>query len=307
MSHSHDHHSHHHRQEKNLLFTLFLNLIITGAQAAGGILSGSLALLSDALHNLSDGAASFISLMAVRLSKKETSPEKTFGWRRAEILAALLNTVILTVMVILIFKEAIERLLEPSRTLNPFWIMILGGVGLLANALSALILKKDAQDSLNIRSAYLHLLTDALASLAVVTGGAVMALFGWFWLDPVLSLLLGIFVLKESAGILKESVEILMGFTPKEVNLDALCRRVETLEGVANLHHVHVWKLSDHEIHFEAHLDLNQDWPLSRVDALRMGIEELLRCEFGIAHVTLQCEYQCCGDTGRIKKIAGDC
>lgn len=296
--HSHTSHSHHAKSTHagRLIISLILNLIITAAQIIGGLVSGSLALLSDALHNLSDSFASLISLIALKISQRKNTLKKTFGYKRIEILAALLNTSILIGISILLFKEAYERLLKPNPNLQTTLIIVLGVAGLIANAIAALALKSAASNNLNIRSAYLHLLGDALTSFAVIGGGILMALFGIFWLDPVLTIVIGLYVLKESYGILKESVDILMGNVPREIDILEIQKAVESFPEIANLHHVHIWKLNDEEIHFSGHIDLKKDILTSQMDSIRLKIEEILQKEFHISHITIQIEFNCCED-----------
>ncbi|WP_406677041.1 cation diffusion facilitator family transporter [Moorella sp. ACPs] len=303
------HHHHHHYSHLetgtvsglNLVLTMLLNLIIAVAEVIGGLLSGSLSLVSDALHNLSDAAAVAISLAALRFSRRGATLEKTFGFQRLEILAALFNAAVLIVISILLFKESVIRLLHPQ-AINSSMMAGVGVVGLLANTLAVFLLRRDAGKSLNVRSSYLHLFSDALSSVAVVGGG--IAIYFWHitWIDPILTILIGLYVLKESCEIVADTVQILMEGTPKGVELEEIYKSIKSLPGIRDLHHVHVWQLGERQINFEGHIDLEEDITISESEKLRRQVEVLLRDKFGIEHVMLQMEYEGCPGTGLVRK-----
>ncbi|MGI9952882.1 cation diffusion facilitator family transporter [Moorellaceae bacterium AZ2] len=303
----HHHHHHHHGYLEtgkvsgwNLVLTMLLNLLITIAEVIGGLLSGSLSLVSDALHNLSDVAAVAISLAALHFSRREATREKTFGFQRLEILAALFNSAVLIVISILLFKESIFRLLHPQAINSPMMIAV-GIVGLLANALAVFLLRRDAGKSLNVRSSYLHLFSDALSSVVVVAGGVAIYFWHVTWVDPVLTILIGLYVLKEGCEIVADTFQILMEGTPKGIELEEIYKSIKSLPGIRDLHHVHVWQLGERQINFEGHIDLEQDISISESEKLRRQVEVLLRDKFGIEHVMLQMEYEGCPGTGLIR------
>ena len=188
-SHNHSHHSHGNLKGTNLLISIFLNILITIAQVFGGIISGSLALLSDALHNFSDVISLIISYIANRLSKKKASLNKTFGYKRAEILAAFINSSTLIIVAILLVIEAVERFQNPQ-VIESALVIWLSTIAILGNGFSVLLLKKDADTNMNMKSAYLHLLTDMMASIAVLVGGLLIKFYNVFWVDSVLTFLL---------------------------------------------------------------------------------------------------------------------
>jgi cobalt-zinc-cadmium efflux system protein len=294
------HHHHHHSHlktgtvnDKNLILTMLLNLLITAAEIAGGLLAGSLSLVSDALHNLSDAAAVAISLMALRFSRRGATLEKTFGFQRLEILAALFNSAVLIAISFLLFKEAVIRLIHPQ-DINSLIIMSVGIIGLLANTAGALLLRRDADKSLNVRSSYLHLFSDALSSVAVVAGGIAIYFWRITWVDPLLTILIGLYVIKESYEIVVDTVQILMEGTPKGIKLEEIYTSIKSLPGIRDLHHVHVWQLGERQINFEGHIDLEQDISISESEKLRRQVEALLRDKFGIEHIMLQMEYEGC-------------
>lgn len=282
-----EHHAHTHR---NLGITVVLNLVITLAQVVGGLISGSLALISDAIHNLSDGLAVFLAYMANVMSNRERTPKSTFGYKRAEIIAAFINALVLIAISFYLMVEAVERFFDPQ-DVDFRWMLSLGFLGLLANSFSVLILHKDKQKNLNVRAAYLHLMGDALTSLAVIVGALFIWLWGWTWIDPLVTLLISLYLLIHTIRLLKESTEILMQFAPASVDTEVLGRRLNEIEGISCVYHIHIWRLTDQTIHFEAHVKLNADLRLSELQPVTDRIDNLLKNDFGINHVTLQFEY----------------
>lgn len=287
------HHHHHHigkSHSSKILFTIFLNIGITVAQVIGGLLSGSLALLSDALHNFTDVISLIISYIASIFSSKDASPRRTFGYKRAEILAAFVNAATLVVIAIILIKEAIERFFDPQ-TIESDLVIILSFVAILGNGFSVLLLKSQSQRNMNMKSAYLHLLTDMLASVAVLIGGLLMKFYEIFWIDSLLTLAIALYLIYVSVDLLFQSYRVLMLFTPDHINIENIVSEVNTINGVSLLHHVHVWQLNDDEIHLEAHLDFEENFKISEFDAILIKIENLLKTEFSINHVTIQPEY----------------
>ena len=289
MSANHNHS--HEKQGKNLVISIFLNLLITAAQVIGGILSGSLALLSDALHNFSDVLALAFSWYANKLSKKEASLNQTFGYKRAELIAAFVNSIILIVVAIFLIYGAIQRFYEPEiiEFNLVIWIALLS---IILNGSSVLLLKKDADHNLNMKSAYLHLLSDMMASIAVLVGGIVMKYLGWFWVDSVLTLLIGLYLIYVSYDLIKVSTKMLMLFTPDDIDIKKIIEAVHKINKVGKLHHIHVWQLNDDELHLEAHLDCSEDIKLSDFNNLLHEIEALLLEKFNINHVNIQPEFK---------------
>jgi len=293
-SHSHSHCHHHHHGDlkgRNLFISIFLNVLITVAQVIGGILSGSLSLLSDALHNFSDVISLIISYVANRLSKKEASFHRTFGYKRAEILAAFINASTLIIVAILLVFEAIERFKNPQEIESNLviWLSLLG---IFANGFSVLLLKKDANANMNMRSAYLHLLTDMMASVAVLIGGILMKYYQVYWVDSVLTLVIALYLIWMGYDLLKESTKVLMLFTPDDIPVEDIVEEVNGLDTVKNIHHIHVWQLNEEEIHFEAHIDFTADIRLSEFDKILNEIETLLLNKYKINHVNIQPEYR---------------
>lgn len=287
----HHHHDTSTLSGKNLLLTILLNLGITLAQLIGGFISGSLALLSDAVHNFSDVLALLISYVANWLStKKEQNLDKTFGYKRAEIIAAFFNAATLIIVAIILGIEAIKRFYNPTEIASNI-VIILALVGITGNGLSVVFLKKDAQHNLNMKSAYLHLLADLLTSVAVLVGGVLMKYYQIFWIDALLTLLISIYLIYMSWRIFIDALKILMLFAPEHIIIKDIETAILQIPGIRNIHHVHVWQLNDRDTHFEAHIEFKKNIKLSEFDVICERIEQLLRDQFRIQHSNLQPEY----------------
>lgn len=298
MGHQH-HHSHRHKVDgKNLGISIVLNIVVTIAQIIGGLISGSLSLLSDAVHNFSDVLSLIISFLANRLSKKKASTNRTFGYKRAEIIAAFVNSATLMVVSLFLIVEAIERFLAPQEVASN-WVIWLSILAILVNGFSVLLLKKDAAVNMNMKSAYLHLLTDMMASIAVLVGGLLMKFYAIFWIDPLLTLIIALYLIYVGYDLLKESTKVLMLFTPKSIAVQEIVSSICEIKEIKNVHHVHVWQLNEEEIHLEAHVDFKEDIKLSEFDVILEGIEELVYHRHGINHVNIQPEFGKC-DTKKI-------
>lgn len=289
MSHSHQHHTGKVNENK-LLLAIVLNIGITVAQVIGGFISGSLALLSDALHNFSDVISLLVSYFASKLSRKQASTNKTFGYKRAEILAAFINASTLIIIAVLLIIESIKRFNNPEE-INSNLVIWLSALAIAFNGFSVLLLKSSAEKNINMKSAYLHLLTDMLASVAVLIGGLLMKFYEIYWVDSILTLAIALYLIWVGYDLLKTSTKMLMLFTPDHIKVEDIVNRVNSLERVKKLHHVHVWSLNDDELHLEAHVDLNENISVEEFDGVLKSIEKLLSEEFYINHITLQPEY----------------
>ncbi|MCP5105047.1 MAG: cation transporter [bacterium] len=288
MGHDHHHHADAATSTTRLFITMTLNFLITIVEVIGGIVSGSLSLLSDALHNFSDGISIIISYIAIRLGKQPKSVKYTFGLKRAEILAAVINAATLIIICFYLFKEAYERFTTPQEIAGGTMIIV-ASVGLIANVIGTLLLKAGSKDNINIRSAYLHLLGDAVSSVAVIIGGVCIYFFKIYWVDPLLTVLISIYILIKSLEIVKEAINVLMMGSPESVSIENIQKELEDITGVLNIHHVHIWRLGEKDIHFEAHVDV-EDMLVSRTSELSTLMEEKLRHNHRITHVTLQFE-----------------
>ena len=289
-----DNHVHIYKHEvkgNNLILSILLNLLITIAQVIGGIISGSLALISDALHNFSDVLSLVFSLAAHKLSRRKASLNNTFGYKRAELIAAFVNAITLIIVAFFLIYEASSRLFhpEPIKSGLVIWLALLG---IVVNGGSVLLLKKDSEHNLNMKSAYLHLLTDMMASVAVLVGGLLMKFYGWFWVDSVMTLLIASYLIYVSYDLIKSATKMLMLFTPDYINIKELVREVHKIKGVNKLHHIHIWHLNDEELHLEAHLDCSEDIKMSEFNILLEKIETVLYKEFKINHINIQPEFK---------------
>lgn len=298
MGHSHNHnHSHAHPDLKgrNLLISIFLNILITVAQVVGGLMSGSLALLSDALHNFSDVLSLVVSYIANRIAKKQASLKKTFGYKRAEIMAAFVNAATLIVVAIILIVEAIERFQHPEQIKSGLviWLSI---IAILGNGFSVLLLKKDSESNMNMKSAYLHLITDMMASVAVLIGGLLMKYYQLFWVDSALTLAIALYLIFMGYDLLKSSFRVLMLFTPESIEVQDIVEDIQKIKSIKNVHHVHIWQLNEEETHLEAHVDFTEDISLSKFDVILHEIEDLVFEKYQVNHVNIQPEFGKCDD-----------
>lgn len=286
-----EHHHHHAVSGKNLFITIVLNIIITISQIVGGILSGSLALLSDAMHNLSDVVALLIAYWANKISSRPKNYQKTFGYKRAEIIAALFNASALFGIALFLIIEAINKFLNPE-AVDSILVIALGLLSIVLNAISVLLIKNDAHHNMNMKAAYIHLLTDVMTSVAVVIGGVLMYYFSLFWIDPLITVLIAVYLIKASYSLILESISILMQSVPDNIDIDKLKIDIEKYEPIDNIHHLHIWKLDDHDIHLEAHVDFNENLTLKEVTRITDEICNAIKKEYHIAHMTIQAEYE---------------
>jgi cobalt-zinc-cadmium efflux system protein len=277
-------------QSKNLFISIILNIVITVAQIIGGILSGSLALISDALHNFSDVLTLIFSYIANKLSRKEASLDQTFGYKRAELIAAFVNSITLIVVAVYLIFEAFQRFQNPKiiQSNLVIWMSLLG---IVINGLSAFMLKKDAQNNINMKSAYVHLFTDMLASIAVLIGGVLIYFYHIYWIDSVLTFAIAVYLIYVGYDLLRQSTQMLMLFTPSNIDIKDIVDEVHKIDGVKLLHHIHVWYLNDHELHLEAHLDCLHDIKMSDFNVLLDQIEKVLLDKFNINHTNIQPEF----------------
>jgi len=291
----------HHHAEINentggarLLATLVLNLIIPSVQIIGGMYAGSVALISDAIHNFSDFTAILIAYFAYIIGKKGASVSNTFGYRRSEVLAALINVIILTGASAFIIYEAISRFKNPV-PVSGLLVMWVAGVGVIGNGLSAWLLHRDSKHSLNVRGAFLHMIGDFLTSVAVLINGAILIFKSWYWLDPMLSFLIVIFILKNCWSVMKEATRILMNATPEHIDIVKIREFLEQMPDICSVHYLHAWNSSSVNVAFSAHIVIT-DRLLSETERLSEKIREELFHHFGIDHAVLQFETEPCGN-----------
>ncbi len=288
MGHNHSHSSTQ-VSGRNMAIAIILNLIITIGQIIGGLISGSVALLSDALHNFSDVISLILSYATNRLAKRKSTEQQTYGYKRAEIISAFVNSVTLIAIAIYLIVEAVERYINPQEV--DYNIVIYFAIGsIIINLVSVIILHQDSKENMNIKSAYLHLLTDVLTSVAVMIGGLLMKYFGIYRIDSILSIIIAIYLIFSSYKLTIESIKILMQFTPKNLDVVDLCNSICKLDEVVNTHHVHLWQLNDKDIFFEAHIDLHNDIRITEFQDILVKIEKIMD-DNHIHHFNIQPEF----------------
>lgn len=283
---------------------VFLNLGITLAEIVGGFASRSLLLISDAFHNLADALAVLLSYIALKVSILSPTYRSTFGYKRSNVIVAFVNSSALLVIVALIIRESIERFFNP-RIIDTRLVLIVGTIGLVGNLLSLILLHKESHENMNVKSAFLHMLSDTISSISVVSGALFMNQFKIYWLDPLLTLFIAAFVIRESVELVLKSLSILNQSVPKGLDVRKLAHSLLTHPMVENVHHVHVWALDDRNIHFEAHVNLKTNMAVSETMEVRRELEKILEKQ-GITHVTLQFEYNGCPGCGLINRHEHD-
>jgi cobalt-zinc-cadmium efflux system protein len=287
-------HTHSHLREaasqttRRLSFSLFLTLAFVIMEAGAGIFANSLALLTDAAHNLTDVIALGLTWFAVRVTAQPANAQKTYGYHRAGILVALLNSTTLVLISLGIFYEAYRRLMSPPEVESS----ILIGVGLIAvviNLLTALLVHHGSEQDLNLRSAFVHLMGDVLSTVGAVIAGVIIYFTDANWLDPLVSVLIGFLILYNAWGILRDAVDILLEATPRDVNIKHMVRDISGVEGVLGIHDIHVWSLTQNLRTMSAHI-LTDDLHISAGVNIQRQINEILQHRYNIAHATLQLE-----------------
>jgi cobalt-zinc-cadmium efflux system protein len=301
--HGHGHHHHHHHghdhghdhfdsqregNKKGLLIALFVTTGIMFAEFFGGLFTNSLALLSDAGHMLSDASSLLLSVVALWIASRPATPKKTFGFYRFEVLAALFNGVTLFVIAGFIVWEAFERFMEPP-TVSSGTMILIACIGLGANLISAwsLLRNGDVKDNVNVRSAYLHVLGDALGSVGAIVAGIVMMVFGWYIADPIISVIVALLILKSAWGVISHSFHILMEGTPHSVNQEDVKEALESIHGVIDVHDLHIWTITSGLPSLTCHLLVQEDHPSQSI------LQEAIRTlsdRFHIDHSTIQIE-----------------
>ncbi len=282
-----------------IIIVIILNLIITISEIIGGIFSKSLSLLSDSIHNLNDTIAIILTFIANKISKKPSNIKKTFGYKRAEIIVAFFNSTILVVISIGLIIEGIKRFQNPI-LIDSNLMLIIAIIGFLGNFISILLLKKEAKNNLNIKSSFLHLLGDTFSSVSVIFGAILIKFFNIYILDPILTILIAVYIIKEAVEIILKSVNILMQASP-ELNFEEIKNKIESIQNIRNIHHIHCWMINENTIHFEAHIDI-EDMKISEIENIYSKIEEILVKEYNINHITIQPEINRCCDKNFIKE-----
>lgn len=289
--HSHNHAGH----GKRLFVTILFNIAITVAEIIGGLITGYLALLADAVHNLSDVAALILAYIGDKGAARPPTKKATYGFKRLEVMTAFISAVSLVVIAVYIFYEAYQRFINPQPISNPTLLLIIASIGLLGNVLSVWILYSAKKSSLNIRTAFLHMLYDTLSSVAVIIGAIVIINTGWMYLDPILSVVIGLMILWSSFDVLKEATIIFFEGVPRGINFDEVAEAINDFPIIVNAHHLHIWSLSSSSIALSCHICLSED-DYNLAPELIRDISKIMQKKFGIEHCTIQAEMDICPD-----------
>jgi cobalt-zinc-cadmium efflux system protein len=287
-------HGEHGANQGKLFIALLITAIVMIAEIIGGLLANSLALLSDAGHMLTDILSLGLSLAAMKLAQKPPTPSKTFGFHRLEILAAFFNGMLLCFMSFYIFYEAYHRLVQPEE-IKGLFMLVVAFIGLLANGAGILLLRKSAHTSLNVKSAFFHIVGDTISSGGVILGGVIILYTGWYVVDPLLSIFIGLLILRGAYALIVESIDIFLEATPKDINMEELLDELCKIQGVKEVHHIHLWTITSGINAMSAHV-LIDDRLISSSAHILKEIKSLLHNKYKIEHSTIQFESESCGD-----------
>lgn len=294
MAHQHPHHGHSHGHvdpnagDARVAWAIGVNMLLTVAQVVGGIFSGSLSLIADALHNFSDAVALIIAFFARKIARRPADARMSFGYGRAEVVAALVNYTTLVVLSVYLFYEGVMRFFEPE-TINGWMVVWVATLALVVDLITAALTYSMAKDSMNIRAAFLHNLADALGSIAVIIAGAAVILFNWTWVDPAVTIMISIYILWHVKSETGETIRVLMLGAPPDLDPEEVAAAIEATQGVREVHHVHLWSMQERQPALTAHLVIDAD-AMSRADGIRADVRQSLMDRFAIGHATLEIE-----------------
>ncbi len=291
--HKHVGHHHHHMDanagDLKVAIAVAVNVLLTVAQIIGGVLSGSVALIADAMHNLSDAASLGIAFFARKIARRPTDGDMTFGYKRAELIAALINYTTLIVIGFYLVYEGIMRFFDPPEVIG-WLVIVVAGIALVIDLITALLTFRLSKESVNIRAAFLHNVADALGSVAVIVVGVLIVLFDWRLADPIATLGIAGYILWMGFVEIRGVIRILMLGSPPWIDPGEVVASMEKIEGVANVHHLHIWQISEEVVSLEAHVVVEPaHWP-GNSQAIKQALKAHLAQEYGVAHVTLDME-----------------
>ncbi|MCG7519645.1 cation diffusion facilitator family transporter [Ruegeria sp. Ofav3-42] len=294
--HSHKGHTHTHTHidpeagDARVVWAIAVNMFLTLAQVVGGIFSGSLALIADALHNFSDAIALVIAFFARKIARRPADPRMSFGYGRAEVVAALVNYTTLIVLSVYLFYEGVMRFFEPE-PINGWIVIWIAALALIVDLITAALTYTMAKESMNIRAAFLHNVADALGSIAVIVAGSAVILFNWTWVDPTVTIMISVYILWHVKSEIGETIRVLMLAAPPGLDPEEVASTIESMPGVADVHHVHLWSMQEREFALTAHLVIAAPaW--SEAEGVRSGVRQALSDQFGIRHATLEIEQE---------------
>jgi cobalt-zinc-cadmium efflux system protein len=283
-------------RERRLWAAIGLNAVIVVVQVIGGLVSGSLGLLADAGHNFADVAAIVVSLVALRLTRRPATPQRSFGWHRATILAAQANAAAILVVTALISIEAVGRLRSPD-PVDGVIVIVIAGLGMVANSIAAVILHRDHGHDLNMRSAMLHTISDAAASAGVVVAGTIIVVAdGWYWVDPGVSLLIAVVIAWRGIGLLRETAGVLLEWSPAGIDPEALRLAMAEVDGVESVHDLHVWSLSSDLRALAAHVVVEGHPTLEEAQVVADRVRRHVGEVYAIGHATIELECEACAE-----------
>ena len=283
------HHHHAPESDRGLKFAVAINLLLTFAQAIGGVIAGSLSLVADALHNLSDAAALGIALFARSISRMPADEFKTFGYQRAEVIAALINLTTLIIISLYLLYEGVWRLIEPQ-AVTGWIIVIVASVALIIDMITAFITFKMSKSNMNMQAAFLHNLSDGLASIGVIIAGTLIILYQWYWVDTALTFLIAGFVFWQGLIMLPRTIHLLMEGSPENLSREEIKLSAVNISGIEDIHHLHVWHLDEHRVALEAHVAVNAT-ELKEAEAIKDQLKHMLKDKFNITHSTIELEH----------------
>ncbi len=289
---THGHHHHHglasaQGGDKRLILAISVNVLLTVAQIIGGVFAGSLALIADAIHNLSDAAALAIALIARRIARVPADDDHTFGHGRAELIGAVFNLSWLIFIGLFLIVEAIKRLLDPQ-PVEGWTVVVIAGIALVVDVATVMLTYRMAKQSMNIRAAFIHNLSDAMASLGVIIGGALILTFGWHFVDAIVTLAIAAYILGHAGMEIPKAIHILMQGVPRDLDVVDVTDELKQVDGVLDVQHVHIWHIDEHRRSFEGHILI--DTP-ARMERIKLVLRKRLADKFDITHSTLEFEF----------------
>jgi len=275
--------------DRKLVFAIAVNVFLTVAQIVGGVFSGSLALIADAIHNLSDAAALAIALIARKIARRPADANHTYGHGRAEIIGAFFNLTWLIFIGIFLVIEAIDRLINPQ-PVEGWIVVIIAGVALVVDAATMALTYAMSRTSMNIRAAFIHNFSDALASIGVIIGGTLIILYKWLFIDAVVTLAIAGYILLQAVIEIPKAVNILMQAVPGEIDVGDVTDRMQGVDGVIDVHHVHIWNIDEHRLSLEAHVVIARE-DMARMETIKGALKATLKDQYAIGHSTLEFEF----------------
>jgi cobalt-zinc-cadmium efflux system protein len=275
--------------DRKLVFAIAVNVFLTVAQIVGGVFSGSLALIADAIHNLSDAAALAIALIARKIARRPADANHTYGHGRAEIIGAFFNLTWLIFIGIFLVIEAIDRLINPQ-PVEGWIVVIIAGVALVVDAATMALTYAMSRTSMNIRAAFIHNFSDALASIGVIIGGTLIILYEWLFIDAVVTLAIAGYILLQAVIEIPKAVNILMQAVPGEIDVGDVTDRMQGVDGVIDVHHVHIWNIDEHRLSLEAHVVIARE-DMARMETIKGALKATLKDQYAIGHSTLEFEF----------------